>query len=83
MTEAKILTDREMHIRAGRLVSTIFATGTAVLSMYGSGFTLDIHLTHDQAVQLSKDLEEIVAAYDATVDHYHDVCDEPVVDGVC
>jgi hypothetical protein len=36
-------------------------------------------MTREETMVLSRNLEEIVAAYDATVDRYHEQCDEPAV----
>lgn len=72
-----ILTDREIQTRAGKLKTTIFEEGQVIFSIHKAGIMIDLHLTREEAATLSKALETVVAAYDATVDHYHDVCDEP------
>lgn len=81
MTETSIIVDKEVEIRDGtNLSSTIFTAGNVLLSIRGhpGAVGVDIHITREQAMTLSRNLEEIVAAYDATVDRYHEVCDEPV-----
>jgi hypothetical protein len=72
------LTHREFKAAAGgSLRVTVYETGSMQLTRWGD-IPITYPLTREDAVKLAKNLEEIVAAYDATVDRYHDVCDEPV-----
>jgi hypothetical protein len=75
----RTLTRRTVVIRAGDLDTVAFREDDIIqLSLYGAA-QVTVHLTREQALQLSKNLEEVVAVYDATVDRYHEVCDEPAV----
>jgi hypothetical protein len=68
---------RETKIAAGDLRTTSWSDGSVQFGLFGSAL-ITIHVSREQALAISKNLVDVVAAYDATVDHYHDVCDEPV-----
>lgn len=57
----------------------VFENSYVVLAVTSDRVSVCAHLTREEAMALSRNLEEIVAAYDATVDRYHEVCDEPAV----
>jgi len=78
MTE--VLTFRDIETKSGSARVTIFIDGTVFFTVYGPSIITHT-LTREDAIHISKNLEDVVAAYDATVDHYHDQCDEPVTVG--
>jgi hypothetical protein len=75
-----ILESRYLDTPSGKIRSHIFNDSKVIIGFESerAGINSSIHITREEAIQLSRNLEEIVAAYDATVDRYHEVCDEPV-----
>ena len=75
MTE--VIKHHDYVANCGDTRTTIFDNGKVQITLYGPVVTT-FHLNRDDAVRFSKNLKDLVAAYDATVDHNPDVCDGPV-----
>jgi len=71
----KILTFRDYIAKCGDIRTTIFDDGKVQISIYGPVVTT-LHLTKDDAVLFAKNLEEIIAAYDADEDRYNESKDD-------
>lgn len=74
---SEMITYLEFRSKQGELRTTIWDDGAVQLTRFGD-IIITYHITREDAIQLAQNLTDVVAAYDATVDRYHDVCDEPV-----
>jgi hypothetical protein len=78
MTNEIIIQKRCAAKHGNDVHTSSFEDGTVTISAGSPGVSVIVHFTREQAGQLIRDLETVTSAYDATVDRYHEQCDEPV-----
>ena len=73
MTE--VIKHHDYVANCGDTRTTIFDNGKVQITLYGPVVTT-FHLNRDDAVRFSKNLEDLVAAYDADEDRYNESKDD-------
>jgi hypothetical protein len=80
MSENTIIKSEYPKMCCGNTVIHTFRDGTIILSFgIGSDVGVNIHLKTQDAKLIRDALDRGIAEYEAGIDHYHDICDEPPV----